>query len=123
MKTLDFKLLFDESDYLKQGFKFEVCYSRNRVARIYINERPTKYKAGGYGYDKESTVISMMINDLIWVQPYNTNIYGNRMGLLQYGVGFESIKQSFDSIDDYELNKIYSGKASDTYEIKFSKYY
>ena len=116
MKTFDLKENFHEYDWY--NFKFEINFSNSGVARIWINDRKTKYSASGYGYDKVSTVISNMINDLIGAQEYNQNIYGNRNGLLSYGVGFGSIADSFKSIGG-ELKQIYSGKDSNVYEIKF----
>jgi hypothetical protein len=52
-------------------------------------------------------------------QNYNPNIYGNRNGFLIGGTGFSSIKESFESIEGYKINKIYSGVNSDVYEISF----
>ena len=101
------------------GFKFEIIFSNSGVARIYIGDRKTKYNANGYGYDKVSTVISNMINDLIGVQSYNKNIYGNSDGKLSYGVGFDSIKESFESVENYKQSRIYSGLNSSVYEVKF----
>lgn len=111
-----------------KGFKFEIIFSNSGVARIYLNDRKSKYTAGGYNYDKVSSVISNMINDLIGEQPYNKDIYGNscnysditkETGLLCGGTGFDSIKESFESIEGYKLNQIYSGKNSSVYEITF----
>lgn len=119
MKQWDLKSVFQEYGWNK-GFKFEIVWSGS-TARIWVNDRMTKYKAGGYGYCKESTVLSNMINDLIGEQPYNPEIYGNRNELLNYGVGFDSIKASFESIEGNKLNKLYSGKSSDVYEIVFRK--
>jgi len=118
MGTFNLKKVFREYNW-DSGFKFEIIWSNSGVARIYINDRKTKYSVGGYGYDKESSVIANMINNLIGEQPYNSKIYGNRDGLLSGGVGFSSIKESFESISNYKLDKLYSGKNSNVYEIKF----
>ena len=120
MKAINIKEEFNQYGWNK-GFKFEIAYSRNGVARIYINDIKTKYSALGYGYDKESTVLSNMINDLIGTQNYDSNIYGNRNGLLSYGVGFESIKKSFESIEGNKLNCLYYGVNSNVYEIIFNQ--
>ena len=120
MKTFNIKEVFNQYGWNK-GFKFEIIYSRSGVARIYINDRKTKYSASGYGYDKESTVLSNMINDLVGAKSYDSNIYGNRNGLLSYGVGFDSIKKSFESIEGNKLIKLYSGLKSDVYEIIFNQ--
>ena len=130
MQTFDLKKLFTDKMYgWDKDFKFEIIFSNSGVARIYINDRKTKYNASGYGYDKTSSVIASMINDLVGVQPYNPTIYGNNgnykkegeMGfyLSRGGVGFSSIKDSFERIAGNELNQIYSGKNSNVYEIKF----
>ena len=128
MKTWDLKKAFNENCYgWNKGFKFEITFSNSGVARIFIGDRKTKYTAGGYGYDKVSTVISNMINDLIDKQPYNKEVYGNtgnynkdkELHLLSGGVGFGSIKDSFESIDGNKLVSIYSGVNSSVYEITF----
>ena len=107
-------------------FKFEVVYSSQDVARIYINNRKTKYVANGYGYDKESSVISSMINDLIGKQKYNKSIYGSScanglasktLGTLSGGTGFSSIQEAYNFKQGCKLTKLYSGKDSNVYEI------
>ena len=130
MQTFDLKKLFYEGFGWTKDFKFEIIFSNSGVARIYINDIKTKYKASGYGYDKVSSVIASMINDLVGAQPYNFEIYGNsgnykKEGETEFhlsgGVGFSSIKESFESIAGNKLNQIYSGKKSDIYEIKFNQ--
>ena len=131
MQTFDLKKLFIDKKYgWDKDFKFEIIFSNSGVARIYINDIKTKYKAAGYGYDKTSSVIASMINDLVEKQPYNFEIYGNSGNYkkegetvfhLSGGVGFSSIKESFESITGNELNQIYSGKNSNVYEIKFNQ--
>ena len=131
MRTFDLKKQFTDKNYgWNEGFKFEIIFSNSGVARIYINDRKTKYNANGYGYDKTSSVIASMVNDLIGLQPYNFEIYGNSGNYkkegetefyLRDGVGFSSIKDSFESISGNELNSIYSGKNSSIFEIKFNQ--
>ena len=131
MRTFDLKKLFTDKNYgWNEGFKFEIIFSNSGVARIFINDRKTKYSTSGYGYDKMSSVIASMVNDLIGEQPYNSEIYGNSGNYkkegetefyLSSGVNFDSIKKSFESIAGNELNQIYSGKNSNIYEIKFNQ--
>jgi hypothetical protein len=130
MKAFDLKKQFTEGYGWNKDFKFEIIFSNSGTARIFINDRKTKYKAAGYGYDKTSTVIASMINDLIGKQLYSSTIYGNTGNykkegetefLLSGGVGFSSIKESFESIEGNILNQIYSGKNSNIYEIKFNQ--
>ena len=130
MQAFDLKKQFSEGYDWNKDFKFEIKFSNSGVARIYINDRKTKYKADGYGYDNISSVIATMVNDLIGKQPYNFEIYGNsgnykKEGETEFylsgGVGFSSIKESFESIAGNELNQIYSGKDSNVYEIKFNQ--
>ena len=130
MQKFDLKKLFTEGFGWNKDFKFEIIFSNSGVARIYINDRKTKYNANGYGYDKTSSVIASMINDLLGEQPYNFEIYGNSGNYkkdgetvfhLSSGVNFDSIKKSFESISGNELNQIYSGKNSNVYEIKFTQ--
>ena len=129
MQTFDLKKQFSDKNYgWDKDFKFEIVFSNSGAARIYINDRKTKYNASGYGYDKTSSAIASMVNDLIGQQPNNFEIYGNNGNYkkegetefyLSSGVGFSSIKESFESITGNELNQIYSGKNSNVYEIKF----
>ena len=117
--TFNLKEVFNKGYGWDKGFEFEIVLSRTGVARIYVGDRMTSYKAGGYGYCKESSVIARMINDLIGVQQYDSNIYGNRDGFLSDGTGFDSIKRSFESVDGYKLEKLYSGLNSKVYSISF----
>lgn len=128
MQAFDLKKQFSDGYGWDKGFKFEIIFSNSGVARIYINSRKTKYNASGCGYDKTSSVIASMVNDLIGLQPYNSAIYGNsgnykKEGETEFylsgGVGFSSIKDSFESIAGNELNSIYSGKNLSIFEIKF----
>ncbi len=127
MKTFNLKEVFNQYTWDK-GFKFEITFSNSGVARIFIGDRKTKYNADGYGYDKISTVIASMINDLIGEQAYNKEIYGNSgnynkdkdLYLLSGGVGFGSIKDSFESIEGNKLISIYSGVNSSVYEVIFA---
>ena len=128
MKTWDLKKVFNDKCYgWEKGFKFEITFSNSGVARIFIGDRKTKYSADGYGYDKVSSVIANMINDLIGEQPYNKEVYGNtgnynkdkELHSLSGGVGFGSIKDSFESIEGNKLASIYSGVNSSVYEITF----
>lgn len=118
METFNLKEVFNKYGW-NNGFKFEIIFSKSSVARIYINDRKTNYTAGGYGYDKISSVISKMINDLVGVQSYNKEIYGNTSGMLDAGTGFDSIKNSFESVPGNKLTKLYSGKDSIIFEVIF----
>ena len=120
MQTFNLKEVMKKMPEHWNNFKFEIIFSKSGVTRIYINDRKTKYNAGGWGYDKISTVISNMINDIINIQDYDAIIYGNRNGLLSYGVGFSSTKESFESLKGCRLNEIYSGLNSIVYEITFN---
>ena len=120
MQTFNLKEVMKKMPEHWNNSKFEIVFSKSGVARIYINDRKTKYNAGGYGYDKISTVIPNMINDIINIQDYDSNIYGNRNGLLSYGVGFSSTKESFESLKGCRLNEIYSGLNSLVYDITFN---
>ena len=130
MQAFDLKKQFTDGYGWNKDFKFEIIFSNNGAARIFINDRKTKYNATGFGYDKTSSVIASMINDLVGLQPYNFEIYGNsgnykKEGETEFylsgGVGFGSIKDSFESISGNELTQIYSGKNSNIYEIKFTQ--
>lgn len=119
MKSFNLKSVFNEGYGWEDGFKFEIVWSNKGVARVYVGDRMTSYKAGGYGYCKESSVISLMINDLIGKQAYDEKVYGNRDGFLSGGTGFDSIKNSFESVAGYRLEKLYSGVNSNIYKISF----
>ena len=116
--TFNLKEVFNEGYGWDKGFQFEIVWSKTGVARIYIGDRKTSYNTGGYGYDKESSVIATMINDLIGVQAYDSKVYGNRDGFLSGGTGFDSIKRSFESVGGYKLERIYSGLNRNVYSIK-----
>ena len=126
MKQFNIKEVFKEYGWGK-GFKFHIKWSNSGVAKIFINDRPTKYKANGYGYCKESSVIATMINDLIGKQPYNPDIYGNSgnyykgesLHHLSGGTGFDSIQDSFQSLQGAKLVKLYWGTDFNVYEITF----
>lgn len=84
---------------------------------------------GGGGYCKESSVIASMVNDLIGYQNYSPDQYGNSRAYkgkknerkLDGGTGFSSIADSFQSLRGCKLKKVYCGKTSDVFEVKFSK--
>lgn len=118
--VFNLKNVFNESYGWNKGFDFEIVWGKTGTARVWINDRKTSYTAGGYGYDKESAVIATMINNLLGEQSYDEKIYGNRKGFLSGGVGFDSIKKSFESVKGYELEKLYSGQQSNVYKIKFA---
>ena len=126
MKQFNIKEVFNEYGW-NIGFKFHIKWNNSGVARVYINDRPTKYKAGGYGYDKESSCIASMVNDLIGDQPYNSKIYGNSgnynkdksLHHLSGGVGFGSIQDSFQSLEGAKLTTLYWGDCFNVYEITF----
>jgi hypothetical protein len=126
MKQFDIKKEFNNYGW-NTGFKFHIKWSNTGVAKVFITDRPTKYKAGGYGYCKESSVLATMINDLIGEQPYNPEIYGNsgnyykdkNLHHLSGGVGFDSIQNSFQSLKGAKLNRIYWGTDFNVYEITF----
>lgn len=126
MKQFNIKEVFNEYGWHK-GFKFHIKWNNSGVAKVYINDRPTKYKAGGYGYDKESSCIASMVNDLIGDQPYNSEIYGNSgnynkdksLHHLSGGVGFGSIQDSFQSLEGAKLTTLYCGYDFNVYEITF----
>ena len=127
MRQFNIKEVFKGYNWDK-GFKFHIKWSNSGIARIFINDRPTRYKVSGYGYDKESSVLATMINDLIDTQPYDPEIYGNSGNynkdkslyhLSQGGVGFSSIQESFQSLEGAKLTKLYSGSDFNVYEITF----
>ena len=119
MQSFNLKGVFNEGYGWDKGFEFEIVWSKTGVARDNVGDRKTSYKAGGYGYDKESSVIALMVNDLIGKQDYNQDVYGNRDGFLSGGTGFDSIKNSFESVSGYNLEKLYSGVNSNVYKIAF----
>jgi len=116
---LNLKKLFNEHPYIWKDFKFHIKYT-NSGCRIYINESKTKYYVGGWGFDKESSVIAEMVNDLIGTKDYGAMYTGAYTGerLLSYGLGFESVKNALEYIG-VKLEKIYSGDNFDVYYIDF----
>ena len=116
MRTITNKEIKELLEY-RNEFVFDVRYSKNGVARIYINDTKTPIHAGGYGYCKESTVLADFINLLCEWQEYDTNVYGNRNGLINGGVGVESVKASFESIPGNKLNRIYWSDQASVYKL------
>jgi hypothetical protein len=115
-ETFNLKELFTSSEYWK-NFKFEITFTG--TTRIWLCDRKTKYTASGYGYDKESSVIAHLINDLIGLQDYDAKEYGNYKGFLSGGTGFDAIKSSFESVTGNKLERLYTGKNSNVYSITF----
>jgi len=116
--AFNLKEVFEESKYWR-NFRFEV--NLNGMVRIYIGDRRTKYVAGGGGYDKISTVIAHMVNDLVGIQEYDPKEYGHYKGSLSSGVGFEALKKAFESIDGNKIDMLYYGRNSNIYEITFGE--
>jgi len=114
---LNIKELFNKE---LKDFKFHIKYT-NSGCRIWIGSNKTKYYAGGYGYDKESSVLAKMINDLIGKKNYG-NAYTGRFNIgkrfLSSGIGFEAIKQALNNIG-IKLEKVYNGYDFDLYYIDF----
>ena len=105
----DIKKVFHEYGDMWKEFKFEVIYNNQGNCRIHIEgRRTTKYYAGGSGYDKEVTVITEMINDLMGKEVIQES-------------SLSSIIKQFNAIDDCHLEKIFNGKYSNVFSIKFPK--
>jgi len=109
-----------EKGYCRK-FKFHIKYGTTGVARIWINDRKTKYFVNGYGYDKESSVIAEMINDLISFKDYGDYYTGGGTGerLISHGIGFDSLKGAFEYIGG-KLEKLYWCNDIYVYEINFT---
>jgi hypothetical protein len=116
MRTITNKAIKELLEY-RNEFVFDVRYSKNGVARIYINDTKTPIHAGGYGYCKESAVLADFINLLCEWQEYDTSVYGNRNGLISGGVGVESVKASFESIPGNKLSRIYWSDQASVYKL------
>ena len=130
MQTFDLKKQFTEGYGWNKDFKFEIVFSEGGLATIFVDGIETKYNIKEYGSDKVSKIIATMINDLIGKQPYNPFIYGNSGNNNKEGetefylkgeAGYNSIKESFESIKGNSLNCIYTGSNSTIYEIKFNQ--
>ena len=132
MSNFNLKEVVNNNPNHWNAFKFEIKYSNRGVARVYVNDRKTSYYAGGYGYDKESSAIATMVNDLIGAQKYSKTIYGSSCnyktairkggkGFLSGCTGFNSVAESFNYKRGCKLEKIYSGSDGDVYSIMINK--
>lgn len=92
-------------DSNKSYFKFEVRYSKSCVARIYLNNVPTCFKAGGYGYDKENAVICEFMEFMC--KGLNTAHVGS----------FRTLRDVLHKNTEYLLKKIHSSSVCDLYYI------
>jgi len=90
----------------QENFKFDIQYFKSGTARIFIGNQKTKYYATGSGYDKESFLISLMINDLV----------GKK--LLEGATGFTHLQKQAER-NNIILQRLYSGKSFNVYEINF----
>ena len=50
-------------------------------------------------------------------QEYDTSVYGNRNGLINGGVGVESVKASFESIHGNKLSRMYWSDQASVYKL------
>jgi len=106
---------------LKKGkLKFHTKF-RNGNPRIYINSMKTKYYAGGSGYEKSSSVIAMLINDLLGSIDYKNAYTGSRSGIrmLNSGIGIDTVINALDTIGA-KLVIVYCGDDFDVYELDLS---
>ena len=106
----------------KGKLKFHIKF-RNGNQRIIINGEKTKYYAGGYGYDKASSVVSELINDLLGAMDYRNAYTGSRSGIrmLSNGIGIDAVINALDAIGS-NFDIIYFGDDCDVYELDLSKY-
>lgn len=103
----DIKKVFDEYGDMWKEFKFEVLFNKKGNCRIHVEGgRTTKYYAGGYGYNKEATVIANMINDLM-----GKNVVTDS--------SVKGIIEQFNKINDCNIKEIFNGKNGNVYDIRF----
>jgi len=104
-------------------FKFHIYWNRNGGARIYRHYTPTKISAGGYGYDRGSTVLSTLINGVIGEQDYKYAYTDGGSGkrTIADGIGIEEVINTFEKLDGCSLDVLYGAKDFTVYKIKFNK--
>jgi len=121
--------IIDLMEYRK-SLKFDVRYSNQGVARIYINEYETPIYAGGYGYDKTSTVLASLLNlltkkDVIKRQRKAMKTYAlsctHKNGLFSGGVGTSAIIESVNSLNGCELKEVYWNDVLSVFELTVSE--
>ena len=122
MSYLKRKEIVDILNERKGKLKFHIKF-RNGNQRIYINNMKTEYYAGGHGYEKSSSVISMLINDLLGAMNYKNAYTGSRSGIrmLSNGIGIDAVINALENIGSH-LEFIYYGDSFDVYELDLSKY-
>jgi len=106
----------------KGKLKFHIKF-RNGNVRIVINNEKTKYYAGGYGYDKASSAVSELINDLLGEMDYRNAYTGSRSGIrmLSNGIGIDAVINALDAIGS-KLDIVYIGDDFNVYELDLSNY-
>lgn len=122
MSYLKRKEIVDILNERKGKLKFHIKF-KNGNARVIINGEKTKYYAGGYGYDKASSAISELINDLLGAMNYKNSYTGSRYGIrmLSNGIGIDAVINALETIGSY-LELIYLGDDFNVYELDLSKY-
>ena len=96
------------TDPAYREFKFHTTRSKSGVVRIFLNDRRTEYKAGGGGYDKVSSVVALMINDIMGDDIVSYN-----------GVGFNQIRDEFTRLRGASLDVLYTHGSTIIYHIRF----
>ena len=105
----DIKKVFHEYGDMWKEFKFETIYNNQGNCRIHVEgKRTTKYYTRGSGYNKEVAVITEMINDLMGKEVIQESSLSN-------------IVKQFNAIDGCYIEKIFNGKYSNVFSIKFPK--
>lgn len=83
-----------------QTLIFSVKKNKSGTYRVYVDNTPTIYHASGGGYDKESSAIAELINDLIGAQDYKNAYTGKRRGkrYISNGIGVRAVKEALKVI-------------------------
>lgn len=140
LKELDSKLEQRKVEKIKISIVWSRAGNPTLDASIYFADRSFEgsndYKAGGYGYDKASTVLANMLNDYMQGEllrnidkileakkenklPYGIGVYSIEKGFLPSFAGGVGVNCYYDIMKflGYEFTCDYYGKHEDSYTI------
>jgi len=98
----------------------------HRGGTCFLTQNDTKlpFKAGGGGYDKQSSVMADFFNEYfdgkqLFKRESVKTMYGHQNGLLSYGVGLSCHESLFKKIRGFNLEYITETKTSLVYKFTF----
>lgn len=95
----------------------KIKWSKAGVARMYIDNSETKYKANGGGYCKASALFAEYMEDTFTPQEIaNVKSYKGGTTTISYGIGMSSIQKIYEELG-YQLEIIDEDKTQNIYRL------